>query len=100
MRINIKESRWRRREFLELGATTTAMAALCDIGPADRAENGMGQGAKPVFRTSLCDLLGIEYPIMQGGMSGVAGPALVPKVSNPGGLGILPGGFPPPAELR
>lgn len=26
------------------------------------------------FRTSLCDLLGIEYPILQSGMGGVAGP--------------------------
>jgi hypothetical protein len=37
MRINIKESRWRRREFLELGATTTAMAAFGGIGQADRS---------------------------------------------------------------
>jgi nitronate monooxygenase len=100
MGINIKESRWRRREFLELGATTTAMAALGDIGPADRAENGMGEGAKPVFRTSLCDLLGIEYPIIQAGMSGVAGPELVAEVSNAGGLGVLTGALTPPAELR
>src|SRR5262245_58053030 len=100
VRINIKESRWRRREFLEFGATTTAMAALGDIGPADRAENGMGQGAKPVFRTSLCDLFGIEYPIIQAGMSGVAGPELVAEVSNAGGLGILTGALTPPADLR
>jgi nitronate monooxygenase len=100
MRINIKESRWRRREFLELGATTTAMAAFGGVGQADRAAETMEQGAKPVFRTSLCDLLGIEYPIIQAGMSGVAGPELVAEVSNAGGLGILTGALTPPAELR
>jgi nitronate monooxygenase len=90
----------RRRKFLELGATTTAMAALGEIGPADRAEKRTEQGAKPVFRTSLCDLLGVEYPIIQAGMSGVAGPELVAEVSNAGGLGILTGALTPPAELR
>ncbi len=43
------------------------------------------------FRTSLCDLLGIEYPILQSGMGGVAGPELVAEVSRAGGLGILAG---------
>lgn len=100
MRVNLKESKWRRREFLELGATTTAMAALGDTGPADRAEKRMEQSARPVFRTSLCDLLGVEYPIIQAGMSGVAGPELVAEVSNAGGLGILTGALTPPAELR
>jgi NAD(P)H-dependent flavin oxidoreductase YrpB (nitropropane dioxygenase family) len=43
------------------------------------------------FRTALCDLLGIEYPILQSGMGRVAGPELVAAVSNEGGLGILAG---------
>jgi nitronate monooxygenase len=100
MRINAKIPKWRRREFLELGATTTAMAALSGIGPAERADNGMEQSARPVFRTTLCDLLGVEYPIIQAGMSGVAGPELVAEVSNAGGLGVLTGALTPPAELR
>jgi nitronate monooxygenase len=41
------------------------------------------------LRTSLCDLLKIEYPILQSGMGGVAGPELVAEVSGAGGLGIL-----------
>ena len=41
------------------------------------------------LRTSLCDLLNIEYPILQSGMGGVAGPELVAEVSRAGGLGIL-----------
>ena len=41
------------------------------------------------LRTSLCDLLGVEYPILQSGMGSVAGPELVAEVSRAGGLGIL-----------
>ena len=33
------------------------------------------------LRTPLCDLLGIEHPIVQSGMGGVAGPDLVAEVS-------------------
>ena len=46
---------------------------------------------RPVFRTKLCDLLGIEYPILQSGMNTVAGVDLALEVSNSGGLGILAG---------
>jgi nitronate monooxygenase len=42
-------------------------------------------------RTALGDLLGIEYPILQSGMGGAAGPELVAEVSRAGGLGILAG---------
>jgi nitronate monooxygenase len=45
----------------------------------------------PVFRTRLCDLLGLDYPILQSGMGGIAGPDLAATVSNAGGLGILAG---------
>ena len=37
------------------------------------------------FRTALCDLRGIEYPILQSGMGSVAGPELVAAVSWAGG---------------
>lgn len=46
---------------------------------------------RPVLRTRLCDLLGMEYPILQSGMGGVAGPELAAEVSRAGGLGILGG---------
>lgn len=48
--------------------------------------------AKPVFRTSLCDLLGIEYPILLAGMGGnglATPPRLVAAVSNAGGMGVM-----------
>jgi nitronate monooxygenase len=41
------------------------------------------------LHTALCDLLGIEVPIVQSGMGGVAGPDLVAEVSRAGGLGIV-----------
>jgi len=44
---------------------------------------------RPVLRTRLCDLLGIEYPIIQSGMGGIAGPDLAAEVSRAGGLGIV-----------
>jgi nitronate monooxygenase len=47
--------------------------------------------ARPVFHTRLCDLLSIDYPILQSGMGGIAGPELAATVSNAGGLGILAG---------
>lgn len=56
--------------------------------------------ARPVFRTKLCDLLGIQYPIVQSGMGGVAGPDLAAEVSRAGGLGILAGLNVPPDDLR
>jgi nitronate monooxygenase len=43
------------------------------------------------LRTPLCDLLGIDYPILQSGMGRVAGPDLAAEVSRAGGLGILAG---------
>ena len=41
------------------------------------------------LHTPLCDLLGVDYPIVQTGMGWVAGPRLVAGTSNAGGLGIL-----------
>lgn len=45
--------------------------------------------AHPRLRTPLCELLGIEYPVVQTGMGWVAGPRLVSASSNAGALGIL-----------
>src|SRR5688572_9586347 len=48
--------------------------------------------ARPVLKTPLCELLGIEYPILLAGMGGGDGFAraeLVAAVSEAGGLGII-----------
>jgi len=52
------------------------------------------------LRTPLCDLLRIDYPIIQSGMGQIAGPELVAEVSRAGGLGILAGLGVPADELR
>lgn len=41
------------------------------------------------LRTSICELFSIDYPILQAGMGGAAGPELAAAVSNAGGLGVL-----------
>ncbi len=53
---------------------------------------------KRVLRTKLCDMLGIEYPILSAGMGPTligettgAPPALVVAVSEAGGMGVLGG---------
>src|SRR5688500_1909516 len=85
---------WPRREFLKTGASATAAVTVARALPAVAAEPA------PRLRTSLCDLLGIEYPILQSGMGGVAGPALAAAVSGAGGLGILGCAHLPPEEVR
>lgn len=42
-----------------------------------------------MFKTRITEMLGIEYPIIQGGMMWVSCPELVAAVSSAGGLGIL-----------
>jgi NAD(P)H-dependent flavin oxidoreductase YrpB (nitropropane dioxygenase family) len=44
---------------------------------------------KSALHTRICDLFGIEYPIIQTGMGWVAGPRLTAATSEAGGLGIL-----------
>jgi enoyl-[acyl-carrier protein] reductase II len=48
----------------------------------------------------LTQLLGIKYPIIQGGMAGVSESNLVSAVSNAGGLGVIGSGFFPPSWLE
>ena len=43
----------------------------------------------PALRTRFCELVGIEYPIVQTGMGWVAGPRLVAATAEAGALGIL-----------
>src|SRR5579875_2621233 len=41
------------------------------------------------LRTPLCDLLGVEHPILLAGMGGVSYAELAAAVSNAGGYGVL-----------
>ncbi len=47
------------------------------------------------FHTELCDILGIEHPIIQGGMAWTSTAELAAAVSNAGGLGIIGAGSMP-----
>jgi enoyl-[acyl-carrier protein] reductase II len=49
--------------------------------------------------TGLTKLLGIEYPIIQGGMVYIGKPPLSSAVSNAGGLGVIAAGGMTPIEL-
>lgn len=42
-----------------------------------------------MIQSKLCDLLGITYPVFQGGMAWIADGKLAAAVSNAGGLGII-----------
>ena len=50
--------------------------------------------------TKITELLGIDYPILQGGMQHISRSPLVIAVSNAGGLGLLTTGALDPEELR
>lgn len=52
------------------------------------------------MKTRITQLLGIEYPIIQGGMAWVAEKGLAAAVSNAGGLGIIGVAAAPPEIVR
>ncbi len=55
----------------------------------------------PVFKTKMTEMLGIEHPIMQGGMHYLSYAKLAAAVSNAGGCGILTAVTQPtPEDLR
>lgn len=47
------------------------------------------------MKANICELLGIEYPLIQGGMAWVATAELAAGVSNGGGLGLIAAGNAP-----
>ncbi len=48
-----------------------------------------------MIRSAICEMLGIEYPVFQGGMAWIADGKLAAAVSNGGGLGIIAAGNAP-----
>lgn len=52
------------------------------------------------MKTRITEMLGIEYPIIQGGMAWVAEGTLAAAVSNAGGLGIIGAGGAPGEAVR
>jgi enoyl-[acyl-carrier protein] reductase II len=53
-----------------------------------------------MLRTPLCELFGIEHPIILAGMGGVSMAPLVAAVSNAGGLGVMGAANLSPDDLR
>ena len=53
-----------------------------------------------MIKSELCSLLGIKYPVFQGGMAWVADRKLAAAVSNGGGLGIIGAGNAPGSFVR
>lgn len=47
------------------------------------------KGVYLMFKTRFTELIGIEHPIMQGGMQHLGVPQLAAAVSNAGGLGTI-----------
>ncbi|MCE2391131.1 MAG: nitronate monooxygenase [Proteobacteria bacterium] len=54
----------------------------------------------PALRTRLCELVGIDYPVVQTGMGWVASAKLVSATANAGGLGIVAAGTMDYAQLE
>ena len=53
-----------------------------------------------MIKTDICDLLQIEYPILQGGMAWLGTAELAAAVSEAGGLGLIGAGHMPPDIFR
>jgi len=53
-----------------------------------------------VIRTPICDLFGVEHPVLLAGMGGVSMAPLVAAVSNAGGLGVIGAANLQPDSLR
>ena len=53
-----------------------------------------------LLRTPICDLFGIDHPILLAGMGGVSMAPLVAAISNAGGLGIMGAAATTPESLR
>lgn len=53
-----------------------------------------------MIRSVICDMLGIQYPLFQGGMAWISDGKLAAAVSNGGGLGIIAAGNAPADYVR
>lgn len=51
-------------------------------------------------QSTICQLLNIEYPIIQGAMAWVAEETLASAVSNAGGLGLIASGHAPKEVIQ
>lgn len=52
------------------------------------------------MQTRITELLGVKYPLLQGGMAWIADSSLAAAVSNAGGVGLIAGGAAPVEYIR
>lgn len=53
-----------------------------------------------MIKSKICEILGIQYPIFQGGMAWIADGKLAAAVSEGGGLGLIAAGNAPASYVR
>ncbi|MBC8499721.1 MAG: enoyl-[acyl-carrier-protein] reductase FabK [Candidatus Atribacteria bacterium] len=53
-----------------------------------------------MFKSIICELLGIKYPLIQGGMAWIADAGLAAAVSSAGALGVIAAGYAPGEWIR
>lgn len=53
-----------------------------------------------MFKSIICELLEIKYPLIQGGMAWIADAELASSVSNAGALGVIAAGYAPGEWVR
>jgi len=53
-----------------------------------------------MIKSNICEMLGIKYPVFQGGMAWIADGKLAAAVSNGGGLGIIAAGNAPGSYVK
>ena len=53
-----------------------------------------------MVKSAICELLGIRYPVFQGGMAWIVDGVLAAAVSNGGSLGIIAAGSAPGSCVR
>ncbi|WP_226391672.1 enoyl-[acyl-carrier-protein] reductase FabK [Ructibacterium gallinarum] len=58
------------------------------------------QRSKDKMKNRICELLGTEYPLIQGGMAWVATAELAAAVANAGGIGLIAAGNAPADYVR
>lgn len=58
------------------------------------------KGKSNMFQTRLCELLGIDVPLIGAPMGFITGPELAAAVSNAGGLGVMSFSANPPPMMR
>jgi NAD(P)H-dependent flavin oxidoreductase YrpB (nitropropane dioxygenase family) len=77
------------------GSSESSASSASRASLVSRASSVPGAGSRaphPALRTVICELFGVDYPIVQTGMGWVSTPELTAATANAGALGILAAG--------